>query len=203
MRPTLTKKQQIVYDFIYDTIKDTKIPPSVREICDAVGVSSTATVHAHIATLENKGYIKRNRQKNRAIEIISDISEMEEIEYIPVPILGKITAGVPIFASENVEDHFTVPITFAKNKELFMLRVQGDSMINAGICDSDLILVQKSNVAKNRDIVVALIDDEATVKRYFDEGTHIRLQPENDKHEPILSKNVIVQGKVVGLFREF
>ncbi len=203
MRPTLTKKQQIVYDYIYDTIRESKIPPSVREICEAVGVSSTATVHAHIATLENKGYIKRNKQKNRAIEIIGDISEMEEVEHITVPILGKITAGVPIFASENIEEHFTVPISFAKNKDLFMLRVQGDSMINAGINDGDLILVEKNNVAKNRDIVVALLDDEATVKRYFNEGDYIRLQPENDKYEPIITKNVIIQGKVVGLFRQF
>ncbi len=203
MRPTLTKKQQIVYEFIYDTIKETKIPPTVREICEAVGVSSTATIHAHISTLETKGYIKRNKQKNRAIEIVGDIDEMEEIEYISVPILGRITAGVPIFASEQIDDHFTIPITFSRNKDLFMLRVQGDSMIDAGINDKDLILVEKSNIAKNRDIVVALIDDEATVKRYFNEGTHIRLQPENDKYEPIISNNVRVQGKVVGLFREF
>ncbi len=203
MRPTLTKKQQIVYNYIYDTIKETKIPPSVREICEAVGVSSTATVHTHIATLETKGYIKRNKQKNRAIEIIDSLDNMEEIEYIPVPILGKITAGIPIFATENIEDHFTIPISYSRNKELFMLRIQGDSMINAGIYDNDLILVQKGNVAQNKDIVVALLGDEATVKRYFDEGTHVRLQPENDKYEPILTKDVIIQGKVVALFRQF
>ncbi len=202
MRPALTKRQQIVYDFIYDTIKETKIPPSVREICEAVGVSSTATVHTHIATLEAKGYIKRNKQKNRAIEILDTLDNMEEIECIQVPILGKITAGVPIFATENIEDNFTVPISFAKNKDLFMLRVQGDSMIDAGIYDGDLILVEKTNVARNKDIVVALLEDEATVKRYFDEGTHIRLQPENDKYEPILTRNVTIQGKVVALFRE-
>lgn len=201
MRPTLTKKQQIVYDFIYDTIRETKIPPSVREICEAVGVTSTATIHAHISTLESKGYIKRNKQKNRAIEIIGSVEEMENVEYLAVPILGKITAGLPIYAEENVEDFFTVPISFAKNKDLFMLRVQGDSMINAGINNKDLILVEKQKTAKNRDIVVALIDEEATVKRYFNEGTHIRLQPENDDYEPILSKNVIIQGKVVALFR--
>ncbi len=203
MRPTLTKKQQIVYNYIYDTIKESKIPPSVREICEAVGVSSTATVHTHIATLESKGYIKRNRQKNRAIEIVDSLDNMEEIEYIPVPILGKITAGVPIFATENIEDHFTIPISYARNKDMFMLRVQGDSMINAGIYNNDLILVEKSSVAQNKDIVVALIDDEATVKRYFDEGTHVRLQPENDKYEPILTKNVIIQGKVIALFRQY
>ncbi len=203
MKPVLTKKQQIVYDFIYETIKENKIPPTVREICEAIGFKSTATAHAHLENLESKGYIRKNKQKNRAIEIIDEIYDMENVEYVSVPILGKVTAGVPIFATENIEDHFTVPINYANNKELFMLRVQGDSMINAGINHNDLILVEKTNFANNGDIVVALLDDEATVKRFFNEGNYARLQPENEKYEPILSDNVIIQGKVVGLFRHF
>ena len=206
----LTEKQQQILDFISAKIEEQGYPPSVREICSAVGLKSTSTVHGYLDRLQKKGFIQKDASKTRAIRIMNDsrVKKFSSIkpspvkEMIEVPIIGRVTAGQPILAVENIEDTFPLPMEFAKNKDLFMLRVNGDSMVNAGILDNDFVIVEQTNTAKNGDIVVALIEDEATVKRFFKEKGHFRLQPENDYMEPIIVKELSILGKVVGVFRK-
>jgi repressor LexA len=195
------EKQMQIYKFIKSYINEKSYPPSVREICAAVGLSSTSTVHGHLERLERKGLIKRDPTKPRTIEIVEkDVKK----EMINIPVLGTITAGLPILAEENIEDVFPLPIEHVRsNKELFMLHVKGDSMIEAGIHNGDLAIIEKTNYAENGSIVVALIDNEATLKRFFKEKDHIRLQPENSTMSPILVDNCTIIGKLVGLYREY
>jgi repressor LexA len=199
----LGNKQKQIYDYIKEEIKTKGYPPSVREICDAVDLKSTSTVHGHLVRLEKKGYIRRDATKPRAIEIMEDDFYTNRRELVNVPIVGKITAGEPILAVENIEDTFPIPIEYVNNDNVFMLNVKGESMIEAGIFDRDLILVKQQHNADNGDIVVALIDDSATVKRFFKEKDYIRLQPENVTMSPIIVKEVSILGKVIGLFRRF
>lgn len=195
-------KQQEIYEYIKNQIKEKGYPPSVREIGAAVGLRSTSTVHGHLERLEKKGLIKRDATKPRTIEVIENSTNRREI--INIPIIGTITAGSPILAIENVEDIFPLPIDYVKsNKELFMLKVSGESMIEAGILDGDLSIIEKTNSAQNGDIVVALIENEATLKRFFKENDHIRLQPENKNMEPIIVPNCQVIGKLVGIYRQY
>lgn len=217
MSDTLSKKQKRILDFIKSAIEKKGYPPSVREICDGVGLKSTSTVHGHLTRLEKKGYIRRDATKPRTIELLQEdcsdyptsfvypTSEETIIdkEMISVPIVGKVTAGQPILAVENIEDTFPLPYDFLQTGDTFILRVAGESMINAGILDGDYIIVKQQPVAQNGDIVVALLDDEATVKRFYKERDHIRLQPENPNMDPIIVKNVSIIGKVIGLLRRF
>lgn len=201
----LTERQKDIFQFIKRNVNDKGYPPSVREIGNAVGLQSSSTVHGHLAKLENKGYIKRDPTKPRAIEIVQE-SDVNESPVIHVPVLGKVTAGLPITAVENVEEYFPLPEHFTANhnSEIFLLNVVGDSMIEAGIHDGDRVIVRKQNIAHNGEIIVAMTDeDEATVKRFYKEKGYYRLQPENSTMEPIFLDNVSVLGKVVGLFREF
>ncbi|NLO08929.1 MAG: transcriptional repressor LexA [Clostridiales bacterium] len=199
----ISNKQKEILEFIKAKIINKGYPPSVREICEAVKLKSTSSVHSHLETLEKNGYIRRDPSKPRAIEIIDDEFNMTRRELVNVPIVGTITAGQPILAVENVDSYFPIPSEFMPNSETFMLRVKGDSMINAGIFDQDKILIQKQSHAKNGDYVVALIDDEVTVKTFYKESGYIRLQPENDAMEPIIVEDLQILGIVIGLFRIF
>lgn len=208
----LNKREKSILKFIEKQIRANSYPPSVREIGKAVGLSSTATVHGYLNRLEQKGYIKKESQKGRTLRLLKGIlkeEKQEEVksaytgrELVDVPVVGKITAGAPILAVENVTDTFPIPIDFIGNSESFMLKVSGESMIEAGILDGDLILVKKQNTARNGEIVVALIEDEATVKTFYKEKDHIRLQPENSSMEPIIVPNCEILGKVAGVFRK-
>ena len=196
------KKQNEIYEFLKAYTESKGYPPTVREICEAVSLSSTSTVYGHLQRLEKKGLIKRDPSKPRALEI-SGVSAVNK-EMINIPILGKITAGTPILATENIEDTFPLPLDFIKHdRELFMLKVSGQSMINVGIRDNDLAIIECAQTAINGEIVVALIDDSATIKRFFKEKDHIRLQPENDAMEPIIVDDCKILGKLVGIFRSF
>ena len=203
----LSQKQFEILEYMKKAVREKGYPPSVREICDAVGLKSTSTVHGHLERLERKGYIRRDPAKPRAIEIFSDNdsgnSDGSSRELIEVPIVGTVTAGIPILATENIEDTCPIPSDYAPNGNIFMLRVKGDSMINAGIFNKDLIMVRQQNTADNGDIVVALIEDFATVKTYYKENGYIRLQPENPTMSPIIVRDVSILGKVVGLYRKF
>ena len=203
----LSQKQFEILEYMKKAVREKGYPPSVREICDAVGLKSTSTVHGHLERLERKGYIRRDPAKPRAIEIFSDNdsvnSDGSSRELIEVPIVGTVTAGIPILATENIEDTFPIPSDYAPNGNIFMLRVKGDSMINAGIFNKDLIMVRQQNTADNGDIVVALIEDFATIKTYYKENGYIRLQPENPTMSPIIVRDVSILGKVVGLYRKF
>lgn len=199
----LSEKQKLILKFLKQEILNKGYPPSVREICNAVGLKSTSTVHGHLEKLEDKGYIRRDPTKPRAIEIIDDSFNPLRQEMVQVPIIGSVTAGEPILAVENIEGYFPIPSNYMPNEQTFMLHVKGESMINAGIFNGDLILVKKQNIAKDRDIVVALIEDDVTIKRYFKEDGYIRLQPENASMNPIILDDVKILGKVVGLFRKF
>ncbi|MGI6119962.1 MAG: transcriptional repressor LexA [Desulfosporosinus sp.] len=201
MYPDLSLRQTQILEFIKEEIRKKGYPPSVREIGDAVGLLSSSTVHGHLQTLEDKGYIRRDPTKPRAIEILDTSSDIIDKKVAHVPVVGRVAAGQPIFATENIEGTFPLPADFVRQDDVFMLKVQGDSMIDAGILDGDLIIVRQQNVARNGDIVVALIGDEATVKRFFKERTLVRLQPENSLMEPIYSQDVLILGKVVGVFR--
>ena len=201
----LTDRQKDIFQYIKRSVNDKGYPPSVREIGNAVGLQSSSTVHGHLAKLETKGYIRRDPTKPRAIEIVQ-ASDGNASPVIHVPVLGKVTAGLPITAVENIEEYFPLPEHFTANhnSEIFLLNVSGDSMIDAGIHDGDRVIVRKQNIAHNGEIIVAMTeDDEATVKRFYKEKGYYRLQPENTTMEPIYLDNVIVLGKVVGLFREF
>ena len=191
----LSAKQRQILEYMKAEVREKGYPPSVREICDAVGLKSTSTVHGHLSRLEKKGLIRRDPTKPRAIEILD--SDFD------VPIVGNITAGTPILAVENIEDTFPIPVDYIHNDTVFMLRVKGESMIEAGIFDKDLILVRQQQDANNGDIVVALIEDFATVKTFYKEKDFIRLQPENPSMSPIIVKDVAILGKVIGLFRKF
>lgn len=201
MATELSDKQQAVLDFLKHEILSKGYPPSVREICDAVGLKSTSTVHGHLERLEKKGVIRRDPTKPRAIEIVEDDFQLARREMVNVPIIGRVAAGSPILAVENIDDYFPIPINYAPNSDAFMLRVKGDSMVNVGIYEDDLILVQQQKTARNGEIVVALIDDSATVKTFFKEAGHFRLQPENDYMDPIIVDEVDILGRVVGLYR--
>ena len=180
----VSDKQNEIYEFLKTYTDNKGYPPSVREICEAVGLKSTSSVHGHLKRLESKGLIKRDPTKPRALEIIDHIARKEMVN---IPIIGKVTAGMPILANENVEGIFPVPLDYIKhNKELFMLNVSGESMINLGIFDGDLAIIEKCQTATNGDIIVALIENEATLKRFYKENNYIRLQPENDKMNPII-----------------
>ncbi len=199
----ISTKQKEILEFIKTKIINKGYPPSVREICEAVKLKSTSSVHSHLETLEKNGYIRRDPSKPRAIEIIDDEFNLTRRELVNVPIVGTITAGQPILAVENVDSYFPIPSEFMPNSETFMLRVKGESMINAGIFDRDKVLIQKQSHAKNGDYVVALIDDEVTVKTFYKESGYIRLQPENDAMEPIIVEDLQILGIVIGLFRMF
>lgn len=198
----LTDKQKQIYNFIKSEIKTKGYPPSVREMCTLMNLRSTSTVHMHLSALAKKGYIKRSGSKNRSIEILDENFYAKNINFISVPILGKVTAGVPILAVENIEEYFPIPFDYVKDDEVFMLRVIGDSMLGAGINDRDLVLVKKQETAINGDIVVALLEDSATVKTFIRESDHIKLMPHNNKYEPIITNDVSIIGKVIGLFRK-
>jgi len=198
----LSPRQEQILKFIKQEIATKGYPPSVREIGEAVGLSSTSTVHSHLAKLEEKGYIRRNCLKTRAIEVLKDDKSYSSPEITYLPIVGRVTAGEPILAVENIEEEFPLPVNFVGNGEAFILNVRGESMIEAGILDGDMVIVRKQNVAHNGDIVVALIDDEATVKRFYKENGFFRLQPENQFMQPIIVKELSILGKVIGLIRK-
>lgn len=198
----ISDKQQEILDYIKEEIMAHGYPPSVREICRAVGLKSTSSVHSHLETLEKNGYIKRDPTKPRTIEIMDEtFYNVQRRELANVPVIGHVAAGMPLLAEENITDYVPIPVDFLPNEETFILVVKGESMIKAGIYDGDKIIVKRQNTADNGNIVVALVDDSATVKRFYKEKGHYRLQPENDAMEPIIVDNVEVLGKVIGLFR--
>jgi len=198
----LTARQKQILAYIKDMLRTKGYPPSVREIGTAVGLRSSSTVHSHLTKLEEIGFLRRDPTKPRALEVLGDASWRQE-NFVPVPLVGRVTAGQPILAIENIEETYPLPTSLIGNDEdVFMLTVQGSSMMNAGILDGDYVLVRKQNSANNNDIVVALINhEEATVKRFFKEKDRIRLQPENDSMSPIYSRHVSILGKVIGVFR--
>ena len=197
----ISDKQREILDYIKTEILNKGYPPTVRDICEAVKLKSTSSVHSHLETLEKNGYIRRDPTKPRAIEIVDDNFNLTRREVVNVPMIGRVAAGQPILAVENIESYFPIPTEFMPNSESFMLRVQGESMINAGIFDGDNILVEKCDTAHNGEMVVALVDDSATVKTFYKEGDHIRLQPENDFMDPIIVPDCKILGKVFGVFR--
>ncbi|MDF2869336.1 MAG: transcriptional repressor, LexA family [Anaerocolumna sp.] len=199
----ISPKQREILEYLKSQTLSKGYPPAVREICEAVKLKSTSSVHSHLETLEKNGYIRRDPSKPRAIEITDDTFNLAKREMVSVPIVGTITAGQPILAVENIEGYFPIPTEYMPNEETFMLKVKGESMINAGIFDGDQILVQKQSHAVNGDFVVALIEDSVTVKTFYKENGYYRLQPENDTMEPIILKDLEVLGKVIGLFRMF
>jgi len=200
----LTERQKKILDYIKLAVREKGYPPSVREIGKAVGLTSSSTVHSHLSTLEEMGYIRRDPTKPRAIEILDVDTIISKKEILPIPILGRITAGLPVLAVENIEDTFPVPLDFIGSQgDFFILTVVGDSMIEAGIYDGDYVIIRQQPTAHNGDIVAAMIGEEATVKTFYKESDHIRLQPENPAYEPIRTKFVRILGKVVGLYRKF
>ncbi len=203
MAGKITQKQLEILEFIKQEILDKGYPPAVREICEAVDLKSTSSVHAHLSTLEKNGYIRRDPTKPRAIEICDDNFQMVRTEMVSLPVIGTVAAGQPILAEENIESYFPVPAEILPQGESFILKVKGDSMINVGIYSGDQIFVQSCNTAHNGDTVVALIDDSATVKTFYKENGRIRLQPENDSMEPIIVEDCQILGKVYGVFRLF
>ena len=200
----ITAKQQEILDYIKDEILKRGYPPTVREICETVNLKSTSSVHSHLETLEKNGYIRRDPTKPRAIEICDDSFQMVRTEMVSLPVIGNVAAGQPILAVENIDAYFPIPAEYMPNEQSFMLTVKGDSMINAGIFDGDQVLVKQQPTADNGDMVVALIDDSATVKTFYKENGYYRLQPENDNMEPIIiTGNLQILGKVFGVFRFF
>ena len=197
----ISSKQREILEYIKQEILNKGYPPAVREICEAVHLKSTSSVHSHLETLEKNGYIRRDPTKPRAIEIIDDNFNLTRREVVNVPIIGQVAAGQPLLAVENIENYFPIPTEFMPNAETFMLKVKGDSMINAGIFNGDKILVQKQSDAQNGDIVVALVDDSATVKTFYKEDGHFRLQPENDTMDPIIVNECSILGKEFGIMR--
>lgn len=197
----ITKKQTEILEYIKSQILNKGYPPSVRDICTAVNLKSTSSVHAHLETLEKNGYIRRDPTKPRAIEIIDDNFNLTRREVVNVPLIGQVAAGQPLLAVENITGYFPIPAEFIPKEEVFMLNVKGESMVNAGIYDGDQIIVKQQSTASNGEIVVALVDDSATVKRFYKENGHIRLQPENDFMEPIIVDSCEIMGKVIGLIR--
>ena len=201
MMSELKDKQLLIYEFLKDFTSQKGYPPTVREICKAVGLKSTSSVHGHLKQLEKEGLIKRDPTKPRALEIVDSVIKKEMIN---VPIIGKVTAGLPILANENIEDSFPLPLDYVKhNNDLFMLKVSGSSMIKAGILDGDLAIIEKTQTASNGDKIVALIENEATLKTFYRENNNIRLQPENDEMEPIIVDNCSILGKLIGIYRTY
>lgn len=194
-------RQQLILDFITEYTKENGYPPTIREICDGVGLKSPSTVHGHIERLRKAGKLDKADSKTRAIKV-QDSTRFGENEFLEVPVLGTVAAGIPITAQEDIERTFPLPMDFAKKGEVFMLKVRGESMINAGIFSGDYIIVEQTSTASNGQMVVALIDDEVTVKTFYKESDHIRLQPENDYMEPIIVREVAILGKVVGVYRK-
>ena len=199
----ITDKQSQILEYIKSEILNKGYPPSVRDICQAVNLKSTSSVHSHLETLEKNGYIRRDPTKPRTIEIIDDNFNLVRREVVNVPMVGTVAAGQPILAIENIDNYFPIPSEYMPNEETFMLKVKGESMINAGILDGDNILVKRQNTAKNGDMVVALVDDSATVKTFYKENGYIRLQPENDDMDPIIVPDCEIIGKVFVVFRFF
>ena len=197
----ITKKQEEILEYIKDQIMNRGFPPAVREICEAVNLKSTSSVHAHLETLEKNGYIRRDPTKPRAIEILDDNFNMVRRELVNVPVVGRVAAGEPILATENVESYFPIPAEYVPKNPTFMLTVKGDSMINAVIFSGDHLLIEQKSTAENGEIIVALLDDSATVKTFYKEDGHYRLQPQNDAMEPIITDDVQILGKVIGVFR--
>lgn len=198
----ISEKQLQILDYIKDEILLKGYPPTVREICEKVGLRSTSSVHSHLNTLEENGYIRRDPTKPRAIEIVDEQFNLSRREMTSIPVLGRVAAGEPLLAVENIVDYFALPTEFLPNSQLYILEVHGESMINIGFLDGDYIIVEKVETAKNGDIVVALIDDSVTVKRFFKEDGHIRLQPENDFMDSIIVNDCIIVGKVCALYRK-
>ena len=202
-RSPISDKQKAILAFIKKETLSRGYPPAVREICSAVGLNSPATVHSHLNTLEAKGYIRRDPSKPRAIEIIVEDFSLSRREYAQIPMVGYVAAGEPLLAEEHIMDYFPLPADMLPDSQVFMLQVRGDSMLGAGILDGDQVIVRQTNSASNGDMVVALIDDGATVKTFYKEKDHIRLQPENPDYDPIIVKDVVILGKVIGVFRMF
>lgn len=199
----ISDKQREILEYIKAEILNKGYPPAVREICEAVKLKSTSSVHAHLETLEKNGYIRRDPTKPRAIEIVDENFNLTRREMVNVPIVGRVAAGEPILAVENIENYFPIPAEFMPNEQTFILQVQGESMVNAGILDGDYILVEQQTTANDGDMVVALVDNSATVKTFYKENGYYRLQPENDFMEPIIVSDVMIMGKVIGTFRFF
>lgn len=199
----ISPKQKEILEYIKSQILERGFPPAVRDICEAVHLKSTSSVHSHLETLEKNGYIRRDPTKPRAIEILDDSFHFMRREMVNVPMIGRVAAGEPILAEQNIENYFPIPMEYMPNTPTFMLRVKGESMVNAGILSGDLVLVEQISTAQNGDMVVALIEDGATVKTFYKEDGYIRLQPENDTMEPIIVEDVQILGKVIGVFRFF
>ena len=197
----ITDKQKEILDYIKEQILTRGFPPSVREICEAVHLRSTSSVHAHLESLEKNGYIRKDPAKPRTIEIVDDAFNLTRREISHIPVVGRVAAGEPLLAEQNITDYFPFPADMLPNQETFMLKVRGDSMINVGIYDGDTLLVGKQNTASNGEIIVAMVEDGATVKRFYKEDGHYRLQPENDSMDPIIVDQVEILGKVRGLIR--
>lgn len=199
----ISEKQREILEYIKQEILQRGYPPAVREICEAVNLKSTSSVHSHLETLEKNGFIRRDPTKPRAIEILDDDFNLTRREVVNVPVIGQVAAGEPILAEQNIQDYFPIPVEYMPNAETFMLKVKGESMVNAGIFSGDTVLVQRQSDARNGDMVVALVDDSATVKTFYKEDGHYRLQPENDTMDPIIVDHCEVLGKVFGVFRFF
>ncbi len=199
----ISKKQAEILEYIKEEILNKGYPPAVREICQAVGLKSTSSVHSHLETLEKNGYLRRDPTKPRAIEIVDDQFNLTRKEMRNIPILGSVAAGQPLYAEENIEGYFPLLAEELPPGELYILKVRGDSMINAGILDGDNVIIRQKPTANNGDIIVALVEDSATVKTYYKENGRYRLQPENDTMEPIYVNEVLILGEVIGVFRLF
>lgn len=197
----ISAKQQQILDYIKEEILEKGYPPTVREICEKVGLRSTSSVHSHLNTLEENGYIRRDPTKPRAIEIMDDEFGLTRREMTNIPVIGRVAAGEPLLAVENIKNYFSLPTEFLPNCETYILEVKGESMINVGFFEGDYLIIEKTNVAKNGDIVVALIDDSVTVKRFYKENGYIRLQPENYTMDPIIVDNCTIVGKAFALYR--
>ncbi len=199
----ISSKQLEILEYIKSQILERGFPPAVRDICEAVHLKSTSSVHSHLETLEKNGYIRRDPTKPRAIEILDDSFNFMRREMVNVPIIGQVAAGEPILAEQNIENYFPIPIEYMPNNQTFMLKVKGESMINAGILDGDMVLVEQRSTARNGEMIVALIEDGATVKTFYKEDGVIRLQPENDTMDPIMVTDLQILGKVIGVIRLF
>lgn len=199
----ISAKQKEILEYIKSQILERGFPPAVRDICEAVHLKSTSSVHSHLETLEKNGYIRRDPTKPRAIEILDDTFHLLRREVTNVPIIGRVAAGEPILAEQNIQNYFPIPMEMLPNNQTFLLEVRGESMINAGILDGDMILVEERQTASDGEMIVALVEDEATVKTFYKEDGYIRLQPENDFMDPIIVNDVVIIGKVIGVFRFF
>lgn len=199
----ISAKQKEILEYIKSQILERGFPPAVRDICEAVHLKSTSSVHSHLETLEKNGYIRRDPTKPRAIEILDDTFHLLRREVTNVPIIGRVAAGEPILAEQNIQNYFPIPMEMLPNNQTFLLEVRGESMINAGILDGDMILVEERQTASDGEMIVALVEDEATVKTFYKEDGYIRLQPENDFMDPIIVDDVVIIGKVIGVFRFF